>query len=316
MSISVFIFLIFSSVFSATWDATITPPNEAGEASVYTVPGFNWRTCRLTEECRTIAWPKRGDRVKVLEGVEIEGLRYYRLEYNSPKGKKIGYVEESYLLFTAGRPNCEKRGIGEFLAATGDVLSSFFSSRARPDVAVSLPQLSDVRVYSPKCKNFIDENGELGPWGVRLLNAFEEVDPICFFDRIDVSNVCPNFKNFSRDRKGRWWNWLVLNKAQDEASCRVEAQAAGVNGTADGLMQLEYSYALRKASGRNPRYCRTEGPSDTQDLTFQFECTASIIKDEYCDKNRPLVNPRGYWQNLNRANRWIAQRAAEFPGCR
>ena len=172
------------------------------------------------------------------------------------------------------------------------------------------------RKFNQKCQAFIDENGQLGEWGVQLLQTISRVDNDCFFQQLDVTGLCPRFPQMNRIEKSKFWVWVFASIAQKESSCNPSAQTRGFYGEADGLFQLEHSYALRRGSGRDPDLCRTRGPTDSQDVTFQFECAVSIFRDVHCKQNRPIEYKGGYWEKMRGTRRGISALIKQFPGCK
>lgn len=183
------------------------------------------------------------------------------------------------------------------------------------DSEVAVPIMADRKRFSPLCSNFIDQHGQLGPWGTHLIKVIDEMDPSCFYNKMDVSDVCPKFSGFSLQKKKQFWAYVFASMATKESSCRPDAQAPGVNGLADGLFQLEYDKSLRTISGRDKKYCKSNVSTNTQDLNFQFECAASIFRDIHCRRDRSLANKGGYWHELNGADRKISELIKQFSGC-
>lgn len=164
------------------------------------------------------------------------------------------------------------------------------------------------------CTNFIDENGELGPWGKKAVEAFHKVDKDCFENGLDPSKICPNFKNFDPKTKEYFRVYSLLSMAHHESSCNVNAiNPNASNGTGYGLMQME-SLHYRKAGGRDSRFCPHHKINE-KDVTFQMECTASIFADRYCKEGLNLSSPKGYWAGLLGPKNLISMKIKKFPGC-
>ncbi len=164
------------------------------------------------------------------------------------------------------------------------------------------------------CNNFVSNDG-LGNWGGHLQSAIGRVGASCFLNGgIDFTNLCPRYNSFNNARKMQYIAFLFASIAHYESSCRQSAQAQGVNDTADGLLQLEYSQRQRRAAGRNPVHCATNRGVNTQGIGFQMECGASIFKDGYCGTGRVPGRSSWYWQKLN-GNRSITRMARRFPFC-
>lgn len=177
--------------------------------------------------------------------------------------------------------------------------------------------------FEKQCSNLISRDGELGPWGKALLKEIDTVDRTyrlqnngrsCFYNDIDVKAICPGFTKFSTMKKQQFWAYAISSIARVESECNSSARTQGVNGVADGLLQLEGT--LQHRSWRDSRFCATNGPTNTQNLHFQFQCGASIIVDSHCrGTRRPLNSGESYWQKL-RYDREILQRIAIFPNCK
>lgn len=185
------------------------------------------------------------------------------------------------------------------------------------DDAAEIFMATNAGRLAPACEMFMDSIGQVGPVGKLIVDSIARIDRECFYQIMDVSSVCPRFPELSPSQQSRFWVWVFASIAQVESSCRLRVDAQGINGTADGLFQLEYSYALRRAAGRDPELCRTRGPTDSADPTFQVECAISIFRDHHCrgDRVRSLTYRGGYWQKLNGPNRAIARLIRHFPGC-
>jgi hypothetical protein len=169
--------------------------------------------------------------------------------------------------------------------------------------------------FAASCQNFVTPQGRPGPWGEHMLNAFRRVGEDCFYNQADFSRLCPNFQSFSRERKTEFLLFAFASLSMFESSCNRRQQTMGVNDTADGLFQLEYSQSQRRAAGRDSVFCSTRAPVNSQDLTFQAECTASIFRDGYCSRNNSVGEGSWYWQPLNRITRCSSRAIRNFPGC-
>lgn len=182
---------------------------------------------------------------------------------------------------------------------------------------ILLPLMSDVTVFNRKCKNFIDETGKLGEWGDILVKAIDRVGSDCFYNKMEMGDTCKKFHLFDDKRKKQFWAYVFASIAQTESSCNPRARAPGANGIADGLLQLEYSRSLRSRSDRDEKFCKTNTPTNTQDITFQFECAASIFNDFHCgEPPRQLSSTEGYWERLRGSNNTISKLIKKFPECK
>lgn len=174
------------------------------------------------------------------------------------------------------------------------------------------------REFSRGCSNmFIKPNGDLGRGGKAVLDAVRAHGGRCFYDGgIDVSSLCPRFGTFTREEKEVFWVFVFASIAHHESSCIETRQARGVNGLADGLFQMEYGRTHRANAGRNPNLCKTRTGVNTQDLTFQAECSVSILKDTNCKYGKSLDWNQGYWHLLRRKTSFgIGKKILKFKGC-
>lgn len=170
--------------------------------------------------------------------------------------------------------------------------------------------------FNRMCKTFINSNGDLGRAGNEVVRAVNNYASSCMNTKLDVSNVCPNFKKFTQGEKDLFWVYVFASIAQHESSCDAGESARGVNDKADGLFQMEYSFSQRRDAGRDRNLCKTRGPHDSQDIRFQTECSVSIIRDINCKYGKPLDWKKGYWHLLrNNSSFGIGKKIRKFPGC-
>lgn len=168
------------------------------------------------------------------------------------------------------------------------------------------------------CSQFIQPNGQLGDYGRRTLAAIQAVDPggRCFLGGGIAwsQHVCPGYRNFSPRERERFWVYAFAAIAHDESSCNPNVSGDG--GASDGLFQMEYSNWKRRYRGQE---CYPRQPINTRGLKFQFECTASIMRDINCGRsNRPLGNGNGntiFWSQLQSTRGDISRMIKSYPGC-
>lgn len=200
-------------------------------------------------------------------------------------------------------------------------LEALFSQNYQPLVLV--PDNDGSRQSMRNCHQFIQSNGNLGAYGRRTLQAIEAVDPggQCFAGGGIPLGICPNYSKFTPSQRLKFWVYAFGAIAHDESGCNPAATnlTDGVGGS-DGLFQLEYAWWRRRDSGRSSRYCPHK-PTNSKSLTFQFQCTASILKDVHCaSSRRPAGRPVGrgiaFWTQLQGSNRVTSRMIAAYPGCR
>jgi hypothetical protein len=296
---------------TTTWQAFVSPNTETDRAMIFTVAGVtDIKTCVQDPKCKLVTEVKQGEVLTVLDGIQVNGRKYYRIN----QGTKTGYVEESHIMFFGTEPICSSGPTGKFISDMNGV-----NQRAVRQAANTPKELFDVlddpQTYSPLCKNFMDSDGNFGPWGRQMIQIINRQAPDCIYNQLDMSELCPNYKNFPKEKKDQLMMWMFLNLSMDEASCNPKAVGEGTNDIADGLFQMERTYQARAGAERDPRYCATDHGVDSFDLKFQFECTISTLDQRYCKKGRKINSKDGYWQELNQKTRWVARQVMKFPGC-
>jgi hypothetical protein len=211
-----------------------------------------------------------------------------------------------------------------------------------PDQSIRPIRRPPAEAYNPSaygaaraCDQFINRDGDLGPWGQALQDAIQRVGQDCFFNEARMQHICPQFSSFPIDRKMQFYAFLFGSIAFYESSCdETKKNRAGENGVASGLFQLEESPALRAASGRSRTFCAPGREVNVQSLSFQLECTLSIFKAGYCDDRvarwvglgnrnslltgqpvRDFEDDDWYWEVLNGPEHRGTQMVQNFPGC-
>jgi hypothetical protein len=196
-----------------------------------------------------------------------------------------------------------------------------------PEPVVSLPvtdlnkQVGALIAKAPfnkRCNQlFINTKGEVGVAGQEIIKAVQNHASQCLYNDLDVSSICPKYKNFSTAQKDSFWVYAFASVAQFESSCNPTADAAGTNDVADGLFQMEYSWKQRRSAGRDRKLCKASGPYDSQDIKFQAECSISILRDTNCKFGWPLDGRKGYWHLLRSNSSFkIGKTMMNFPGCK
>ncbi len=200
-------------------------------------------------------------------------------------------------------------------------LEALFSQNYQPLIIVNDNDGS--RQSMRNCDQFIKLDGSLGPFGRGTLQAIEAVDPggRCFAGGQIPLAVCPRYGSFSPSQRLKFWVYAFAAIAHDESGCNPAATnpTDGVGGS-DGMFQLEYAWWRRRDSDRNARFC-PHRPTNSRNLTFQFQCTASILKDVHCASSkrpggRPLGRGMAFWTQLQGTSRVTSRMIAAYPGCR
>jgi hypothetical protein len=170
------------------------------------------------------------------------------------------------------------------------------------------------------CKNFLQSNGELGPWGKGLISGIERSGVKCFYEDIDFSYLCPKYSDFSIVQKKQFLAFLFATIAHYESSCNKKARAQGVNDIAVGLFQLEDSQRWRHKAGRpSPQCSPDKSVSDTYSTDFQLPCVAAMFSRQYCKSGKNPGKHSSYWHKLNpsrKGDRKITSTVKRFPNCK
>lgn len=172
--------------------------------------------------------------------------------------------------------------------------------------------------YNRRCGDlFFNTEGEIGEAGREIISAVQEHASQCLYNQLDVSSVCPNYRSFTPEQKDLFWAFGFAGVAQHESSCNPDEDAQGVNDVADGLFQMEFSWAQRRSAGRDRELCVAYRPgTDSQNIRFQAQCSISILRDIHCEQYQlPLNSRHGYW-HLLRGEGAIVDKWKQFPGCR
>lgn len=182
------------------------------------------------------------------------------------------------------------------------------------------------KVIAPACTSYFDKDGNFGVWGRTAIKSMKDVCPDCFFGpkAISVKSLCPRFNNLSEKEQEYFWVWVYTAMTQAESTCRPHVEVKGTKDKktghqekAVGLLQLEKSWTRRK--NRGPE-CATAQGQTVFDISFQFRCAASIIRDTRWKQGKALYGNNGkgdqYWHRLQTTNGIISRNIAKFPGCK
>lgn len=88
--------------------------------------------------------------------------------------------------------------------------------------------------FGSGCKNFIDDKGNLGPWGKILKNEIRG-NPAFNSTPKDMSSLCPGYSNFSQDQRENFWVHTFMAMSSNESSCKTSTRTA----ENVGLLQLD-----------------------------------------------------------------------------
>ncbi len=297
--------------------------------TIFSQPGFqfsNWEKAKEQgADLQRLAWPEAGDEVEFLGAVRVGSHSsqrlpgtYYRVRYrggNTPPGGVEGFLVAD-LVQSKGSSGSSSRnrteaedcsachsGLQNQVQRIGQVIESGAKSSGARNSGPkpALVKINQRGGFNSACRRFIDGNGEPGAYGQVVLQAIRQIAPDCFFQQMEVGDLCPPYANFNQEQKEHFWLWVMASLAQDESSCNSRVTAAATNGQAVGLFQLEQSVALRRASARDPQLCRTSGRTETTQIGFQAECAVSIFRDHHCKPSANRLVYRGsYWQQLRR----------------
>lgn len=259
---------------------------------------FCFFDANASERNRRISAESKYNEINAKAGVDLrEGL--------TPEGETIAELIQ--------RLDSEKNAAIENLSAPENI--SYDAVIEEP--IASLYPLPEIGVlYNSKCFRFIEESGEIGDFGKKILKAIEDVDPKCFYNDIDISSLCPSFDSFVQKQKEHFWVWAFASIAQKESSCIKTTKVWGVHDFAVGYFQLEDSKSRRRTSERDQKFCRTDKAVDSFNDEFQAECAVSILRDQHCSVNIPVPSSDSYWQRFRTQNGAISKLINAYPGCK
>jgi hypothetical protein len=349
------VLLSFSLVsFAQSIDVTAKPVRGADHISILSESGYDAKSCaaspmrenengELVKRCEAVGWPKRGEPLRVINTVPLmyngKHVTYLFVEYKRSNGQYVtGYVSADLTtLYDDYKTEAEEEPCKDcrspLQAADKEIRQAQNLQRAIEQVEPKTPNpvVDKVKLsknFDRACHNFITSDGKLGPWGLLGIKALGDVDRgyikntgrSCFYDDLIMNDLCPAFKKFTKSEKNLYWGHVLASIAMDESTCNPNAQnRKGTNGIADGLFQLEYSKTLRYH--RDPDFCKAKEAYPTTKFDFQMECTASIIRDIHCERDRRLTYELGYWHKLRqppreKKDRDIVALIKEFPLCK
>lgn len=185
-------------------------------------------------------------------------------------------------------------------------ISSPCQSTIQANSSISLdPEFSSNGV-GENCFQYIDSNGEYGPWGKSVIEAInklqeDELKNSYLADNFtDMDLVCPNFKNFNDQVKLKFWVWTFAAISWQESSCNPKTTAQGINSKAVGLLQLEDSLRLRAGRGGQCEVKDVKHPSNN------IACGVEILHQQllgpkssyFTTSTGELFWKSGYWQHL------------------
>lgn len=152
------------------------------------------------------------------------------------------------------------------------------------------------------CGSFINESG-YGPSGRKLLKKFDdlgECSPL-LQSHNGFYKACPRWGLLSLDERKNFWVVVFAAIAWAESTCRPKAKAAGVHGTAMGLLQLNGSRSNRSWRGKD---CDV---AEILPVENNLRCGVDIMNDLRKEtmgvyKAKGLFGKRSnsYWQELRR----------------
>ncbi|WP_413586364.1 hypothetical protein [Bdellovibrio sp. HCB274] len=93
---------------------------------------------------------------------------------------------------------------------------------------------------SKSCDSFINENGEYGALGNKILAGIRE-NPESFSSKVptDMKSICPKYSSMDEEQRNKFWVWTMMSMASTESSCDSEkVNQDAPNGAATGLFQL------------------------------------------------------------------------------
>lgn len=173
--------------------------------------------------------------------------------------------------------------------AQGEVVETLAESQAKeasPLPAGYLPGLTPSFSSSgARCDNFIDENGEFGPYGEILRDTIYYItnqypsrkvslllDPDLVTGVRGLKELCPNFSRLNEDERVHFWVWVFAAIAWHESKCETGANLVGAdnpNGLSVGVLHMPHDLRYRadySNQSLGTGSCREHHPSEGQVL--------------------------------------------------
>ncbi len=169
--------------------------------------------------------------------------------------------------------------------------------------------LSDRKLWSPNCYNFIDKDGKYGPWAKAIQNSFKGKEKL-ISDAAnwligDLSNeigdtekhikLNKRFKEYSLEQKIDFMIYYAAAVAMTESSCRANQAAKGPNGTAIGLWQLHLGKTQNYAGGVCGKIKEIDG---AQNVICGLKMLNFYVKTEKNPEHK-LFWEKNYWETMH-----------------
>lgn len=167
-------------------------------------------------------------------------------------------------------------------------------------------------VLSAGCDNFMNKEGELGPWGDYTLAQIRN-HPDQFGENIpsDITKWCPTYPSMTVPQREMFWVWTMMSMASSESTCDPNATAQGSHGTALGLFQV---WNTMKTSN-NPDSCKYA--SDLLQVNQNIRCAVDQLALELkLERPSLMSNEAGPYWGVLRTDDWNSARGADVEAAK
>lgn len=301
---------------------------------IFSSPETSIKRCHESETCELTTFVPRGARVlvdnhehiRIITGdAEADRENYsIKVKYRVGETWFEGYVPHNAIRFSSSIgcdfENSTSQNVQDIVEAVEQV-----QEEAQVQEQAEKQPKVDGSWWRRKrtCKVFIGKDGQMGHMGKKMNEAIkhheaefmqEHSGRKCFSADRTWRDICPGFKNFSKEKQAQFIAHLGGQMAYYESTCRKKITTKGRNDTAIGYFQLEDSFEQRMK--RDKRYCPHVPTVMTND-DVQVNCALSIMRDTVCGmtevrKNKyKFINPKdttseslkinhnvGYWHEL------------------
>lgn len=179
--------------------------------------------------------------------------------------------------------------------------------------------------WSPNCLEFVDELGQLGPYGQTIVSSLSEHLHPAMFDPENLSsaeNYCPNYSKFNSKQKKYFWVYALAAMSQKESTCRAKPpRKQGPNGLLAGILQLHYKkthlYIDGEIKTTEGNYCKTpKGNSiDAENPHKALACGITMLNEQVEELKDLFVKSGSYWQVLMSGKKKTKKLLADFTPC-
>ncbi len=169
----------------------------------------------------------------------------------------------------------------------------------------------------PRCRRFLDENGNYGDYG-RAISALMNTSLYnrYYTSRNSLSQICPKFATLNDAQKTKAWTWFWMVLANEESDCNVNKShgthfpnGRRMNPTLGwGMFAGELFDAKRAWRGR---MCQ----GSMKASAVQIRCAVATMSDTQLSEGRGVLSSESYWGPVRRYPRQIVPNMRGFKSC-